>query len=284
VTPRRSGELDAIGAITSTAGMTSLVYAIVRSAESGWGDRLTWGCFVAALVLIAGFLVHESRAAQPVMPLRLFASRERSGAYAARFPFLGAMVGFWFFTTQYLQRVLGYSAIEAGLAFLPTTIPNFVAAMAVPRLTQRWGSARLLAGGLLVSVIGMAWLSLAGPDTGYLTGVALPMALIGIGQGGSLGPLTSSGIAGVSAADAGAAGGVVNVAHQIGGSLGLAVLVTVFAAAAHPGDLSPAGLAHQISMALQAATGLLLAALVVVLFFIVRPAMRVRLEAAPPRS
>ena len=92
------------------------------------------------------------------MPLRLFASRERTGAYAARVLYLGAMMGFWFFTTQFLQRVLGYSPLAARLAFLPTTIPNFAAAMMVPRLTRRFGNARLLAARLMLTLVGMAWL------------------------------------------------------------------------------------------------------------------------------
>jgi predicted MFS family arabinose efflux permease len=160
------------------------------------------------------------------MPLRLFASRERAGAYAARILFLGAMMGFWFFITQFLQGVLGCSPLEAGIAFLPLTLANFAAAMALPRLTRRLGNARLLAGGLTLTLLGMAWLGRVSADTPYLAGIALPMVLIGIGQGGTLTPLTVSGIAGAAAEDAGAASGLVNVAHQLGGSLGLGVLVT----------------------------------------------------------
>src|SRR3954468_3289271 len=115
--------------------------------------------------------LNERRAEQPIMPLRLFASRERVGAYAARFLFLGGMVPFWFFATQYLQIVKGFSPYQAGLAFLPVTLPNFASAMAVPRLTRRFGNARLLAGGLVISVIGMAWLGLVSAGSPYVTGV-----------------------------------------------------------------------------------------------------------------
>jgi hypothetical protein len=141
---------------------------------------------------------------------------------------------FWFFSTQFLQGVDGYSPVAAGLAFLPTTLVNFAAAMSIPRLTRRYGNATVLVAGLTISVLGMAWLSRLSTHSDYLTGIALPMALIGAGQGGVLGPLTAAGIAGVAAEDAGAAGGVTNVFHQIGGSLGLAILATVFAPPARP--------------------------------------------------
>jgi hypothetical protein len=180
------------------------------------------------------------------------------------------MLGFWFFVTQYLQGVLGYSPLATGFAFLPTTLVNFAVALAVPWLTHRLGGARLMAGGLLLAVIGMAWLGRVSADSSYLTGVALPMLLIGAGQGGVLAPLTSAGVSGVAAADAGAAGGLVNVAHQLGGSLGLGLLVTVFAAA---GSVHLTGrnlLAHQIAGALTAGAVLLALALVVVLVLIVR--------------
>jgi EmrB/QacA subfamily drug resistance transporter len=227
-TQPRSGQADAIGAATSTLGMTALVFGIVRSADAGWSDGLTLATVAAGVLLLALFVANERRAPQPILPLRLFSSRERSGAYAARLLFLGAMAPFWFFTTQWLQNVAGYSPVQAGLAFMPTTVVNFAAAMAIPKLTRRYGNPTVLVGGLTTSLIGMAWLSRLGADTPYLTGIALPMMLIGAGQGGALGPLTAGGIAGVTPEDAGAAGGITNVAHQIGGSLGLAVLVAVF--------------------------------------------------------
>ena len=182
------------------------------------------------------------------------------------------MMGFWFFTTQYLQGVLGFSPLQAGAAFLPTTLPNFVAALTVPSLTKRFGNARLLAGGLTLTLVGMAWLSRVSADSAYLTGVALPMILIGIGQGAVLGPLTIAGVAGVAAEDAGAASGLVNVTHQLGGSLGLAILVVVFAAAGPAGFGLRELLAHRIAVSLTAATLMLGLALLLVLALIVRPA------------
>jgi EmrB/QacA subfamily drug resistance transporter len=264
-TERRAGQLDAAGAISSTLGMTALVFGIVRSADAGWTDASTIAALAAGVVLLTLFVINERRAPQPIMPLRLFASRERAGAYAARLLFLGGMVPFWFFTTQFLQSVAGFSPVQAGVAFLPVTVVNFAAAMAVPRLTRRFGNASLLVGALLLSVIGMAWLGRLSADTPYLTGIALPMILIGAGQGGALAPLTAAGLAGVAPEDAGAAGGVTNVAHQIGGSLGLGILVAVFAAADSTTLNGPDLLAHRIAAALTVGAGLLVVALVIAL-------------------
>jgi len=283
---RRPGELDVAGALTSTLGMTAVVYGLVRAASAGWSDRLTVAALTAGVVLLALLVLNEWRAKQPIMPLRLFASRERVGAYAARVLYLGAMMGFWFFTTQFLQRELGYSPFAAGLAFLPTTIPNFAAAMMIPRLTRRFGNARLLAGGLTLTLVGMAWLSRVSADSSFLTGVALPMILIGIGQGAVLGPLTVAGVAGVRSEDAGAASGLVNVTHQLGGSLGLSILVVVFAAAASGPVDAPELLAHRIAAALTAGTAMLALAVVVVVALIVRPgkAAKAAQAAAATRS
>jgi predicted MFS family arabinose efflux permease len=268
----RAGELDAAGAASSTLGMAALVYGIVRSADAGWSDGLTQAALAAGGLLLVLFVVNEQRAAQPIMPLRLLRSRERSGAYTARLLFLGAMAPFWFFTTQFLQSVAGYSPVQAGLAFLPTTLANFAAAMAVPRLTRRFGNATVLAGGLVLSLLGMAWLSRLTAGTPYLTGIAPPMILIGVGQGGALGPLTAAGIADVAPEDAGAAGGVTNVAHQLGGSLGLGILVAVFAAAGSTTLRGSELLAHRIAASLTIGAGMLALALAIALVVIRVPA------------
>lgn len=270
-TERRPGEFDLAGAVSSTLGMSALVYGVVRSATAGWSDPLTLAALAAGALLIALLVLNEWRARQPIMPLHLFASRERAGAYAARVLFLGGMMGFWFFTTQFLQGVIGYRPFEAGLAFLPATLANFATAMAVPRLTHRLGNGRLLAAGLTIALAGMAWLSRVSADTPYVTGVALPMILIGIGQGGSLSPLTVAGIAGVAREDAGAASGLVNVAHQLGGSLGLGILVVVFAAAGSATLGARDLLAHRIAASFTAGTAMLALALAVVLALIVLP-------------
>lgn len=267
-TERHSGQFDVAGALASTLGMTALVFGLVRAADAGWSDGLTVATLAAGVLLLAAFVVNERRASQPIMPLRLFASAERAGAYAARILFLGAMLGFWFFITQYLQTVKGYSPLEAGVAFLPMTVVNFAVAVAVPKLTRRYGNALLLAGGLTLTLIGMAWLSRLSAGTPYLM-IALPMILIGAGQGATLSPLTAAGIAGVAPEDAGAASGLVNVAHQLGGSLGLGILVTVFAAADSATLTAQDLLAHRVATVVTAGTAMLALALVIAL--VVRP-------------
>jgi EmrB/QacA subfamily drug resistance transporter len=283
-TERRVGQFDLAGALVSTLGMTALVYGIVRSADAGWTDRLTVAALASGALLLALFVLNEWRAKQPIMPLRLFANRERAGAYAGRILFLGAMLGFWFFITQFLQGVCGYSPLQAGIAFLPMTLVNFAVAVAVPRLTQRLGNARLLAGGVTVTMFGMAWLSRISADTPYLTGIALPMVLIGAGQGGTLSPLTASGIADVASEDAGVASGLVNVAHQLGGSLGLGILVTVFAAAG-AGTLDARDLlAHRVATSLTAGSAMLALALVLVVALIVPARRASRVPVQPPSA
>jgi EmrB/QacA subfamily drug resistance transporter len=231
-TERHTGELDLAGALASTLGMGALVFGLVHAADHGWGDALTLASLGTGVLLLATLVWIETHAAHPIMPLRLFADRERAGALAARVLFLGGMVGFWYFTTQFLQNVLGYRPALAGLAFLPTTLPNFAAALLAPKLVRRFGNARVLLAGLATAAAGLLWLAQARAGSNYWTAVALPMVLVGIGQGGALGPLTTAGIAGVHARDAGAASGLLNAAHQLGGSLGLAILVVVFASAA----------------------------------------------------
>jgi EmrB/QacA subfamily drug resistance transporter len=265
---RSAGRFDVPGALASTAGVSALVYGFIRSAEAGWGDAVTIGAIAGGLALLGAFVVIERRAAQPVMPLRLFASAERTAAYLARLLFMGGMIGFFFFTTLYLQDELHFGATLTGLAFLPATVVNFIFAMLLPRLTRRFDNALILATGLTLCVAGLAWLSRAAPDSAYLTAVALPMMLIGAGQGLTLGPLTVAAIKGVARSDAGAASGVVNVVHQVGSALGLAVLIAVGAGGAH--TLHGVALtAHRVTFAFTASTGMLALALVLALVLIV---------------
>ncbi|MCC7713043.1 MFS transporter [Janthinobacterium lividum] len=267
---RSGGQFDVAGAASSTFGLSALVYGLIRSAGAGWGDALTQGALAAGVLLLAAFIFIERRAAQPVLPLRLFADAQRNAAYGARVLFLGAMIGFFFFSTQFLQVVLGYPPSLTGLAFLPMTLVNFGVALCVPRLTRGLGNARLLAMGLGLTLLGMAWLSRVDTGTAYWLGVALPMLLIGAGQGMALSPLTAAGVAGVPAQDAGAASGIVNVAHQLGSSLGLATLVAVAGLGA--GQLAGAPLlAHRVTVALGSASAMLALALLLILTCQARP-------------
>lgn len=273
-TPRHGGQFDVAGALSSTLGMTALVYGLVRAAEAGWQDDLALAALVVGVLMAAAFVWIERRVRQPILPLRLLASRERAGAYLARMLFLGGAVGFWFFSTQFLQGVLHLRPLQAGLAFLPVTLPNFASAMAVPRLARRFGNERLLLAGLLLGVAGLLWLGQADAQASYWADVAPPMLLIGLGQGLLLAPLTAAGVVGVAREDAGAASGLVNVAHQLGGALGLGLLVLVFASAAPAGAQGSAALAHRIAAVMDTAALLLGLAALVSWLLIVLPGRR----------
>jgi EmrB/QacA subfamily drug resistance transporter len=268
-TEREPGRFDLAGAASSTLGMSAVVYGFVRAAADGWGDWLTIASFAAGAALLAAFVVTEMRAEQPITPLRLFASRTRSGAYAARILVVSGMYAMFFFLTQYFQGISGFGPLEAGAAFLPMTLLVFAMVQVVPRIAPRVGHTRLLAGGLVVGLAGMTWLSQIGADTAYFPHIAVPLLLLGIGMGTALTPLTSAGIAGVAPDDAGAASGVVNTAHQLGGALGVSVLVTVFTAAG--GGDGADGLAHGVASTITGSMVFLAVALLVVVFVMARP-------------
>jgi Major Facilitator Superfamily len=143
-TPRQPGRFDLAGAITSTAGVAALVYGFIRAASDGWGNRVALGAFAAAAVLLALFLRTEARAPQPITPLRLFADPSRSGSFVARLLLVGGMFGMFFFLTQFLQDVLGFTPLRAGLAFLPMTLLLFAVSRGVPRLMPVFGPWRLM--------------------------------------------------------------------------------------------------------------------------------------------
>jgi hypothetical protein len=261
--------------------MGALVFGLVRAAEHGWHDPISLAALALGPLLLALLVWNEARAANPIMPLHLFAQGERARAYVARVLFLGGMGGFWFFTTQLLQGVLGLRPALAGLAFLPATVPNFFVALWTPSLTARHGNSLVLLTGISVAAVGVAWLSEANAGSGYWRDIAPAMLLIGVGQGLSLGPLTLAGMRGVAPRDAGAASGVISAAHQLGLSLGLALLVVVFAAAApQAGSDARTALAQQLGAALSGTMALLAFAGV----FAAISAQRARLSAGASRA
>ena len=250
--PRRPGRFDLTGAVTSIAGMTALVYAFIHAASNGWSDRLTLAAFAVAALALSAFLLTESRARQPITPLRLFASPARSGSYLARLLLVAGMFGMFFFLTQFVQEVLGLSPLLAGVSFLPMTAALFAVSRLAPVLLPRFGAKPLMVAGLVPVVAGMAWLSQLSPGSTYLSGVLGPMLLFGAGMGVVFVPLTMTSLAGVAPEDSGSAASMVNVMQQVGGALGLAILVTVFgtasrAAARHPLlHAGPVAQAHDI--------------------------------------
>jgi EmrB/QacA subfamily drug resistance transporter len=227
-TPRHEGRFDLAGAVTSTLGIGSLVYGLVRAATDGWTDQLTVASFAVGLVLLTAFVFTELNAPSPITPLRLLTSRSRSSANISRGLLVAGMFGMFFFLTQFLQDVLGYSPLRTGLAFLPLTAALFVASQLSARLlTDKFNAKLLMAGGISLSATGLLLLTRLSQETAYPV-LLLSLLLVGIGNGTAFVPLTSTALAGVAPADAGAASGLVNVMQQLGGTLGVAVLVTVF--------------------------------------------------------
>ncbi|MGW3665975.1 MFS transporter [Streptomyces sp. NPDC005141] len=229
---RHPGRLDVPGAVTGTGGLIALVHGITRGGEHGWTDGLTLASFVAAAVLLAGFLLLQARTASPMMPLRLLKDRSRSGSYATML-FIGAgMFATFYFLTLYTQLILGYSPIRTGFAFLPFSFGMAVAAGISSKLVTHVAP-RLIAGpGLLVAAVGMCWFATLAPDSSYAGHLMPAMFVTALGLGMSFVPMTLGAVSGVSHEDTGIASALLNTAQQIGGALGLAVLSTVSASAA----------------------------------------------------
>jgi EmrB/QacA subfamily drug resistance transporter len=264
-TPRTTGRFDLAGSLLATFGVGSLVFGVIASTGRGWADPVVIGSLVASAVLLTALVLNERRAAQPIMPLRLFADPRRSASYAARALYMGAMIGFFFFTTQLMQDDLGFTAIQAGIGFLPMTVVNFAVALAIPRILRRFGASAVLAAGVTLTAIGMLWLSRAGVADSYFPAVAVPMLLLGAGQGLTFAPLTSFGIVGTARDDAGAASGLLNTFHQLGLAIGLAVLVAV--------STSAPDFSAQFTDAIVGASAFLASCLAVVLLALI-PAQR----------
>lgn len=213
------GRFDILGTVFSVTGIFALVYAM-----NGTSRPLLWS--IVAVLLLSAFIWIEYRAGNPVMPLSLFRNSIRCNAYAARFLFLAAMFGFWFYISVYAQRVMGLSPLLTGLVFLPMTIPQFAAAMWTPGLIQSLGDKKVI---LMSSVLnlsgffGMIWVQ---ANSSFFQ-MILPLVLLGLGQGLALSPLTNYGIYKTNPDDRGAASGLVNVSHQIGGSVGLSLMIMV---------------------------------------------------------
>lgn len=214
------GKIDYLGTVTSVVGFSALVYSIV-------GEQYQLLAAIVAVIFLVSFVLTEAKIKAPIMPLKIFADRERSSAYVARFFFMGAMLAYWFLTPQVLQQLYHFSPLQAGIAFLPMSIVQFIAALQVSRLTTKWGNSRLLIVGLSTTLLGVLLAVVIGIHAGYTWAVALPMVLLGLGQGVTLSPLTVSGLANTDREIAGSASGVVNTIHQIGGSVGLSLVVAL---------------------------------------------------------
>ena len=226
-THRRPGRLDLPGAVSVTAAMALLVYGLTRPAGSGWTDGFTLMLLGAAAVLLAAFIVIELRTQQALMPLRIFASRTRSGAYLVRFALGATLSAVLFFLTQYLQNVLGYNAIQAGLAFLPITIGVIIGAQLASRFISRVGPRRLMAGGGVFVAAGTFWLSRITEHSSYTSDVLGAVVILAVGLGLTFVSTTIAAVAGTESRDSGLGSALLNVGQQLGGSVGLAVLGTI---------------------------------------------------------
>ena len=233
-------------------------------------------------------MLTEATTSQPVTPLRLFTDRTRAASYVARVLVVGAMFGTFFFLSQFIQDVLGFSPVKAGLAFLPMTFMLFAVSRLAPRLMTRFGPKQLMLVGLAPAVGGLAWLGQISPATTYWPGVLGPMLMMGFGMGLAFVPLTSASLAGVAPEDSGAASAMVNVAQQVGGALGLAALVTVYGhashAAAHHGTAGGGSLAQQVLSHGVAASFATAAIFDTVAIFVVLIAVRLRTSMVTPRQ
>jgi EmrB/QacA subfamily drug resistance transporter len=260
-TPAAGGRrFDFPSVLLSTGGLVALVYACTEAVSRGWESPLVLGPLVAAVVLLAGFVVRQARAEQPLLPLRVVLDRNRGGSYLAMGFALAGMLGLFLFLTYYLQAVLGYSPIQAGLAFLPLAASVQVGATLIAsRLLPRVGPRALMVPGLLAGAAAMVLLSRIEVASGY-AGLVLPAEiLLGTGMGCVFVSAIGTATYGVDPRDAGIASGVVSVAQQTGGSLGTALLNTI-AAGATAGALAteprPVALVHGYATAAGWAAGL----------------------------
>ncbi|HZE50586.1 MAG TPA: MFS transporter [Jatrophihabitantaceae bacterium] len=224
--------LDVAGAVTVTGGLALLVYGIVSTDTRSWGSAATIFTLLGAAVLLAAFVVIESRVAKhPLVPLRVFRMRSISASNGIAVMIGAALFGFNFFLSLYLQQVNGYGPLKAGLAFLPAALATMVGAIVGTRLVVRLGARRQLVIGPLIAAVGMVWLSQLSAGDGYLVHVFGPLVLAGIGLGMSFVPMTIAATADVPVHQAGLASGLINTTRQIGGAVGLAVMATVAAGA-----------------------------------------------------
>jgi EmrB/QacA subfamily drug resistance transporter len=218
---------DAVGAVSVTAGLSLLVYAIVDAAEAGWGSSQTIGLLGAAAALIAGFVAIELRSSAPLVPFRIFRLRTLTGANVVGLLVGAALISMFFFITLYLQQVLGYSPIETGLAYLPLAVAIILASGVASGLVTRLGFRPVLVIGMALVTAALVWFSQVSVGGGFAADVLGPSLLAGAGLGFAFVPITIAAVTGVREQESGLASGLINTSQQLGGALGLAVLATI---------------------------------------------------------
>jgi EmrB/QacA subfamily drug resistance transporter len=240
-TPGRHGRFDVAGALTSTLGMAGVVLGLVEAGNKGWGSPITVGALAMGALLLGVFVGIETRAEEPIVPLRLFADATRTTANVSRGLVYAGMYGMFFFLGQFLQDVEGYSPLRAGLSFLPIPVSVFLSSQLVSKvLVNRVRPKVLMLSGISVTIVSLLVTSQLHADASYPR-ILVDLVLLGLGSGTSLVSLTTASLSGVEPGDAGAASGLVNVVQQVGAALGLAVLVTVLDAASGHAQLGAGG-------------------------------------------
>ncbi len=269
---------DILGAVLITSSLMLGVFTIVEpAAKDGWTDPTTLLCSLGSFLLLVGFIIRESTTGNPLIPLRIFRSRNVSGANAVQALTVAGMFGMFFLGVLYIQKVLGYDALETGLAFLPTTLVMGTLSVKFSEpLIMRFGARKCLIPGLVLIAAGLALFTRVPVDGSYLVDVLPSTLLLGTGVGVSFPSLMTLAMSGATKEDAGLASGLVNTTAQVGGAIGLAVLATI--AATRTEDLTAPGkiptaeaLTSGYHVAFLVAVGLVLAALVVA-FVVLEPA------------
>jgi predicted MFS family arabinose efflux permease len=212
-----------------TGGLMVLVYGIVEAQQKGWGSAQTIGTFLVSAVLLAAFVLIELRAKAPLVRLSIFRVRSLATANVVMLFVMSGMFAMFFFNSLYIQRVLGYGPLKAGIAFLPFTAGVMASAGFASNFAPRIGVRTVAIGGMLVSIAGLALLTQIPTDGSYLTNVLPSLLLVSLGMGAVFVPLTLIATTGLEDDDQGLASGLFNTSQQVGGALGLAILSTVAA-------------------------------------------------------
>jgi EmrB/QacA subfamily drug resistance transporter len=236
LTPRFIGEsratdqernFDVAGAVTVTAGLTVLVYALVDATEAGWGSAQTLGLIGLAAALLASFVVIELRSKAPLVPFSIFRLRTLTGANVVGLLVGASLFSMFFFISLYMQQVLGYSAIKAGLSYLPLSVAIIASAAIGGQLVSKYGFKPVLSVGLAFIAVGLLWFSQVSVSGGFTTDILGPSLLAAVGLGFSFVTTTIAAVSGVKERESGLASGLINTSQQIGGAIGLAVLSTL---------------------------------------------------------
>jgi len=218
---------DVPGAVTITAGLSLLVYAIVNAEKAGWGSAETLVLAAIALALIVAFVAIEQRSPAPLVPFRIFRLPTLTGANVVGLLVGAGLFSMFFFASLYMQQVLGYGAIKAGLSYLPLSAGIIISAAISSQLSTRIGFKPVLVAGLVLIAVALLWWSRISPDGSYVADILGPSVVAAIGLGLAFVSITIAAVAGVDEHESGLASGLINTSQQVGGALGLAILATI---------------------------------------------------------